>query len=165
MTDQDIKLTKEELDSLPVYYKEGNLYWKIPTSNRVKKNEIVGTLTEHGYRFMSFNKKRLYVHRLIFYIFNSYYPKYVDHINGNRSDNRIENLRECTNSQNTANRNKLSTNKSGFKGVHFVKSTGKWRAQITIDSKPKHLGYFLTPEEANQAYSLEYKNHFKEFAR
>lgn len=160
-----IKLSKEEIEILPVYYKDGNLYWKKPTSNRVKKDDIAGTLTNHGYRFLSFNKKRLYVHRLIFYFFNGYYPKYVDHINGNRQDNRIENLRECTNSQNSANKNKLNTNKSGFKGVHLVKSTGKWRSQITIDSKCKHLGYFETPEQANEAYQQEYKKHFKEFAR
>jgi len=158
MIEQDIK-------SLPVYYKDGELYWSEVTSNRIKKDTIAGSLTEHGYKFISINKKRVYVHRLIFFIFNGYYPKYVDHINGNKSDNRIENLRECTNSQNVANRNKLSTNKSGFKGVHFVKSNGKWRAQITIDSKPKHLGYFSNPEEANEAYRIEYKNHFKEFAR
>lgn len=158
MTEQDIKL-------LPVYYKDGELYWENVTSNRVKKDSIAGTLTEHGYRFISVNKKRIYVHRLIFFIFNGYYPKYVDHINLNRSDNRIENLRECSSSQNSANRNKLVTNKSGYKGVHFVKSTGKYRAQITLDSKVIHLGYYQTAKQASDIYNFEFTKHFKEFAK
>jgi hypothetical protein len=158
-------MTQQDIKSLPVYYKDGELYWSEVTSNRIKKDTIAGTLTEHGYRFVSINKKRVYVHRLIFFIFNGYYPKYIDHINGDRSDNRIENLRECTNSQNSANKNKLATNKSGYKGVHFVRSVGKYRAQITLDSKVKHLGYYETAEQASEKYNFEFTKHFKEFAK
>lgn len=158
-------MTLKDIEVLPLYYKDGNLYWAESTSNRVKKDSIAGTITEHGYRFLSINKKRIYAHRVIFLIHNGYMPKYIDHVNGNRLDNRPENLRACNSSQNSANRKKLNTNKSGFKGTHFIKSTGKWRAQITIDSKCKHLGYYKTAEEAHEKYKSEFINHFKEFAK
>jgi hypothetical protein len=76
----------------------------------------------------------------------------VDHINGDRLDNRKINLRVCTDSQNLMNRGAQSNNTSGFKGVSFHQ--GKWRAIITFQKKTKHLGYYPTPREAHEAYCL-----------
>jgi hypothetical protein len=80
--------------------------------------------------------------------------KMIDHINGNRADNRFENLREATNGQNRAN--SKTNSKHGVKGVRltpWVKEGGRrWEARITVDRKTKHLGCFFTKEEAHKAY-------------
>lgn len=76
----------------------------------------------------------------------------VDHINRNRLDNRRENLRLCTYSQNSMNRSKPSHNTSGFKGVSQYKGQEKWSAQIGHMGRLIHLGYFDTPELASEAY-------------
>jgi hypothetical protein len=74
----------------------------------------------------------------------------VDHRNGDGLDNRRENLRPATQSQNSANR--AVSNPSGYKGVNWYKRTGIWRATVQSAGKSKHLGYFRTPEEAARAY-------------
>lgn len=91
--------------------------------------------------------------------------QYVDHVNGNKLDNRRENLRMCSNSQNMANRRAPRVNRSGFKGVHFFKRDGTWRAAITQDYKTKHIGYYATPEEAARAYDIKARELFGEFAQ
>jgi hypothetical protein len=77
----------------------------------------------------------------------------VDHRNGNKADNRKENLRVCTRSQNMKNYSRPCNNSSGCKGVSLHKLTGKWQAYITCDTKRKHLGLHETIEEARAAYA------------
>lgn len=77
---------------------------------------------------------------------------FCDHINGNKLDNRRENLRPATKAQNAYNQSKNKSNNSGFKGVHWEELRGKWRARIKIEGRNKHLGYFDTKEEAAAAY-------------
>ena len=95
------------------------------------------------------NGKHKYLHRLIM---NPPDNMCVDHINGNKIDNRKSNLRICTNQQNQMNRGKKKNNKSGFKGVWFDKSKNKYRTQISVDGKKKHLGLFEKSEDAYKAY-------------
>lgn len=113
------------------------------------------TVTSHGYVALVFyhgkvdgryKYTRNYLHRKIMKA-----PKnlQVDHINGNRLDNRKENLRLCTNGSN--NRNKPA--KSGYKGVHFSKTSKQWVAQITKNYKTQHLGLFPTAITAAHAYN------------
>ena len=92
--------------------------------------------------------------------------KYIDHINGNKRDNRRENLRICNKSENNRNVGKKPNNKSGFKGVSWQKEAGKWRAQIQVDGKSKHLGLFDDPQIAYQSYcraATKYHGNFKHF--
>lgn len=89
----------------------------------------------------------------------------VDHVNCNPLDNRRCNLRLATNSQNQRNRGSNKNNKSGFKGVSWRVSRQKWLAQIEIDGKGKHLGYFDTPEDAAQAYDKAARELHGEFAK
>jgi hypothetical protein len=87
----------------------------------------------------------------------------VDHINGNKLDNRRSNLRPATESQNQWNRTKLVNNKSGYKGVHWNKDRSKWRASIRFNRHLYHLGYFTDPIEAAKAYNdaaIEYHGEF-----
>jgi hypothetical protein len=92
--------------------------------------------------------------------------KEVDHINGNKRDNRRENLRICNRSENNRNTGKKSNNTSGFKGVSWKKQRGKWRASIRVDGKCKHLGYFDDPQTAYRSYcraATKYHGEFKHF--
>jgi AP2 domain/HNH endonuclease len=90
---------------------------------------------------------------------------HVDHINGNSLDNRKCNLRVATHRQNTKNAKLNIRSTSGYKGVTYYKPSHKWRAQIQFDGKKKHLGYYLTKEEAAKAYNIAALEHHGEFAR
>lgn len=88
----------------------------------------------------------------------------VDHKNGNKLDNRKQNLRLCTTTQNHWNRGKLKTNKSGYKGVHWHKARQKWSVNITVNHKKYFLGYFTNKKKAATVYKATAKRFYKEFA-
>lgn len=88
----------------------------------------------------------------------------VDHINGNGLNNRRENLRLATQSQNQMNTSRNSNNKSGYRGVYWDEQRKKWSAQITADGKYRNLGRFNTPEEAHAAYCEAAKEYHGDFA-
>jgi hypothetical protein len=101
---------------------------------------------------------------------HGYLPKYIDHIDGNRSNNDISNIREATKNQNGMNQKKqISHNgkplSSIYKGVDWYKRYKKWRARIEISRKSKHLGYFTSERAAAQAYNCAAIDHFGEFAK
>lgn len=89
---------------------------------------------------------------------------HVDHINGDKLDNRKSNLRLCNRKQNLQNRTKQSNNQSGYKGVVFDKSRGRWRAEIGYNGKRKHLGRFDAAEDAYEAYCKAAELYHGEFA-
>lgn len=89
---------------------------------------------------------------------------YTDHINGNKLDNRKENLRICDHSQNGAN-TKTRGNKSGYKGVCWHKQCKKWCACIKQNYKKYYLGLFFDPVEAAKVYDKKAKELFGEFAK
>ena len=133
-------------------YENGFLYWIDFSIRPNAKKTALGNLMPNGYVYMKFFKKAAYVHRLIFLYHHGYLPKYVDHINGNKQDNRIQNLREVTRCQNMMNIKKTSLNKSGFKGVSFNRRMNKWVAQIKQNKKHFYLGAFNSPEDAHDMY-------------
>lgn len=89
----------------------------------------------------------------------------VDHINGNKLDNRKVNLRICSRKENCKNVSKSKINSSGYKGVSFHKQRNKFRAYITIENKQKWLGYYETALEAAIAYNSAALEYYKEFAK
>lgn len=115
-------------------------------------------LTHLGYvaRYEWADKKRkvIYLHRQIVEIQGIDASEYcVDHVNGNKLDNRSENLRLATKAQNMRNRGKPSSNTSGYKGVSYHRPTNKWKAYIKADYKQRYLGLFDNPEEAARSYN------------
>lgn len=89
----------------------------------------------------------------------------VDHINGNKSDNRKSNLRVVTRKQNMHNAPKKANNTTGYKGVHFDSRRGKYRARFKLDGKDCWLGYFENPHDAARMYNFWSKDLFGEYAR
>lgn len=134
-------ITQERLKRLFVY-KNGNLIRLVRSGNQIA-GQIAGTKCKtHGYISIRIDKKVYRAHWLVWLYHYGYLPKEIDHINRNRSDNRIENLRECSRSQNIANKPMQSNNTSGYKGVHWRKGRKKWQVRIKIDGKQRSLGHF-----------------------
>jgi hypothetical protein len=139
-------------------YKEGELYYKIRTANCIQIGQKAGGIKENRYYAIRIKGKNYFTHRLIFLYHNGHLPEFIDHIDRNKLNNNIENLREVTKSENHMNIAKYKTNKSGFKGVSWSRGAKKWQAQIQINCKKIRLGYFTTPELAYEAYCNYCKN-------
>lgn len=109
-------------------------------------------------------RTNLYLHRALLDMRTGDHRK-VDHINGNKLDNRRSNLRICTTQENGWNSAIRSHNRSGFKGVMWEKRRRKWALYIKVDGKQKYLGLFDEPQRAHEAYCTAAHEHFGEFAR
>lgn len=148
-------ITHEELTKILKYDPEtGNLHWNHPRP-KIRVGDKAGYLHHKGYTNLEINGKHYAAHRLVwFHVTGSMPSKAIDHINGNRSDNRFENLREASNGQNRAN--SITTNKHGLKGVRllpWMKESGKcWQASIKHNNKVIYLGCYYTKEDAHSAY-------------
>lgn len=148
-------------------YKDGNLY-RTTCKGGEKIGNIAGWVTKcngREYKKMNVNKKSIYVHQAIFLIHHGYLPKYIDHIDGNSLNNKIDNLRPATQSQNGGNSKLKRNNTSGNKGVIFRKDTNKWAAQIMVNRKHISLGSFQIKDDAIKAYENGALKYFGEFAK
>ena len=149
-TAQANELTAEKLRELLHYEPETGIFTrKVSTSNRVKIGDAAGSLDGHGYLQIRVQSRPHKAHRLAWLYTYGVWPKeQIDHINRNRLDNRIANLREVSHKQNQQNRSKPSNNTSGHPGVVWNKQRSKWQARIRHNYKQIHLGYFSILEEA-----------------
>lgn len=137
------------VNMLPVQYIDGKLVW---TSGRMSGKEA-GTMNPQGYKIFKFKGKQYRVQRVIWEMFHHpiLFGFVVDHINGDRSDNRIENLRCIPQGENNKNRCIDNRNSSGHLGVFFNTYHNRWSARIYVEGQLKDLGNFTTKEEAIQA--------------
>lgn len=127
----------------------GELRWRVARRNGYPAGIVAGGVGPDGYWTICIDLRAYKGHRLAWLLFTGVWPQAeIDHINRNRIDNRIENLREANRSQNQVNSGTYRNNRSGYRNVHFHKLTGKYVAEIIRDKKRRHLGLFLTPEEA-----------------
>jgi len=156
-------MTKNEVKSF-FEYKDGVLYWKKNQSN-IKSGAISGYQRPDGYINIGFKGKLIRAHRLIWLMHHGFMPEFLDHINGVRNDNRLVNLRVATRTQNQMNLKKRIDNSSGCSGVFWNKQRNKWAARIQIDKKIKHIGLFLSIENAIAARKIAEQKLFGEFAR
>jgi len=153
-------LVKELFD-----YKDGELYWKVSPHGKIKVNTITGTYHPNGYKLTKINGKIYRNHRIIFLMFNGYLPKCIDHIDGNKLNNKIENLREANFSENGLNSKKPKNNTSGTKNITYNKVTNRWRVRIIVNGSMKTIGSYKDIELA-ELVAFEARNKFhKEFAR
>lgn len=155
--------TFEYLDQILFYDSEtGLLFWK-----KLFPGKIAGTAIQ-GVIKVALERLDFKAHRLCWILFYGKAPAegmVIDHINGDPHDNRISNLRECMQAENSRNAKKPKNNTTGYKGVSWSPRTiMKYRAYICVDRRQIHLGLYPTAELAHAAYLKAAKEHFGEFA-
>lgn len=130
-----------------------------------KVGMVAGYQNKNGYRAIRIFCKAFYEHRIAFLLMTGAWPTAdVDHIDGDRTNNRWANLRAATRSQNAANSKRHKDNRSIAKGVRQTRG-GRWEARIFVRGKPTTLGCFDTVFEASEAYNAAAKAAHGEFAR
>ena len=145
-------------------YKDGNLIWKIAASRRVKAGDIAGSINEYGYIVIGVKGRVYRAHRLIYFYHNGHFPLLIDHIDGNKTNNKIENLRSVTTYQNAMTKKISTRNSSGIKGVMWHKRDKKWVVQLKVNSKCHSFGYYEDKELA-ELVAIEATNKLhKEFS-
>jgi hypothetical protein len=133
-------------------------YEKVMQKGPWRRHGTTGNIYfSHAY---GYKPEFIYLHRMLI---DAPRGKLVDHVNGDTLDNRKENLRVCTKSENS--RNQKGRAVSGLKGAYFHKKNQKWHSSIRVGTKTINLGYFDTAEEAHRAYCKAAKEHYGEFAR
>lgn len=132
----------------------GKLFWKNSHSNnKCRKGSEAGSRNIRDYVRIQLGGRYLLGHRIAWFLHFGQWPiGQIDHVNFNKLDNRIENLRIANHAENGRNRPAPANNASGFKGVHFDSTHRKFRAYIGIDNRRIALGYFDSAEQAAEAY-------------
>lgn len=145
-------------------YRDGALYWKVNRGSNAKAGARAGRLLPTGYRSIQVSGRKYQEHRLVYLIHHGEVPNEIDHINGVKNDNRVENLRAANHSQNQANTAQRKS-LSGLRGVRFIEESGRWAARIVFGGKEMRIGTFSTPDEASLAYKERAAQMFGEFVR
>jgi hypothetical protein len=136
------------------------------TGTRSVVGKVYSTANSHGYICISIHDRKLPAHRLAWlYVHGEWPTLQVDHINGNRADNRIENLRLASAEQNQRNRRFGGDTSSGVKGVNWSRSNNKWVAKCWTNGRQVHIGYFADITAAKAAVTEFRERHHGDFAR
>ena len=159
----NVIITQDYLKSI-FDYRDGELYSKVNNGKR-RIGDKCGSINSNGYLQTRVSCKSYVNHRLIFLMHYGFLPKCIDHIDNNRTNNKIENLRPATISENGMNQRIRSDNTAGVKNVYFNKRDGTWQVQITLNGKKMHFGYYKDIDYAKfVADAMRYK-FFGKFAR
>jgi len=152
-------LTQSRLRELLHYDPETGIFtWRVKRTGSAKINSEAGTPDSHGHIQIKIDGKLYLAHRLAWLYMHGYFPsRHLDHINRIRNDNKFVNLRAVTSKQNNENTGIRKDNSSGYKGVSWSNSKGKWIAQISHHKKNIHIGVFNDPKEAHMAYIAKAK--------
>lgn len=158
-----IEYLRQVLDYNP---NTGKLHWIADKGARAKAGREITRLNSDGYIYFGLDGNGYLGHRMAWYLYHGEDPNFeIDHIDGNKRNNIITNLRKADRTGNNRNKTIQKNNTSGFKGVHFKKENNKWCARIFIKKKAIHLGYFESPENAYSEYCKAAKKYFGVFAR
>lgn len=149
-------------------YRDGKLFWKNKTHPRSQAQigGEAGTLVHQGYKQVSIENKKYYLHRIIFLYHHGFLPETVDHIDNNTGNNSIENLRAATLSENQQNCSVKKSNRLGVKNVLFDEKANKYRVYVRAKNKPMYIGSYdnldlagLVAHEARNKYHGAFANH------
>ncbi len=159
-------LTQERLKNLLSYDPNTGIFiWRETRNQLSRRGSTAGTTKDDGYIHIKIDGQKYFAHRLVFlYETGEFPPNQVDHINHKNADNRRENLRLCTQSQNQGNSIVRSSSNSGYKGVSWYKDYNKWMAHIQRNNKRTTLGYFNCKHEAAKEYNKRAEEFWGEFA-
>lgn len=159
MEDLKKRLTQEELKSI-LHYDPISGEFHLTETNRLigvnRKGRL--SITINGLQYQA-------SHIAWFYMTGLWPAVFIDHKDGEPSNNKFDNLRSATNAENARNRKKHKNNGSGFTGVYWSKFRNRWMARIRFEGKLKHIGCYDTPEEAAEAYEVTAKKLFGAFYR
>ena len=147
--------TAETLRGLLDYDPEtGEFRWRVSRGNRIKVGAAAGTVSSNSYAVIKINGMPFKAHRLAWLHFHGVWPEHqIDHIDENKSNNRISNLRDVPQSMNQHNAIKpRKDGTSGYRGVSWDKGKTRWRAQIEVNGQKQYIGLFDTPKAAHAAY-------------
>jgi len=160
-------ITKARLKELLSYDPETGVFtWIAHRKNALGIGAIAGSLHKTGYRQIKIDYVLHKAHRLAWlYMYGEMPTLSLDHIDCDKANNRISNLREATKNQNGYNQPAQRSNTTGYKGVTKVKGSDRWVAQIRDNGKPVKLGWFKSPEDAYEAYKIAAVKFHGEFAR
>lgn len=156
-------LTQSTLKQILFYSPDSGEFTRVKTQSwNAKRGSIAGCIGGNGYLRIHVNGKLHQSHRLAWLYMHGEFPENdIDHINGDRTDNRLLNLRAATRQENVRNTLMQKNNRTGYKGVK--KNGSGYSARIMINGVQLHLGTYPTPELAHSVYQKEAKLHFKEF--
>lgn len=159
-------LTAERLREFVEYDPGTGLFSRrVTLSNRTEVGKVAGRITDRGYVKFMVDGRSYLAHNLAWLYVHGDWPRgTIDHIDRDRSNNRISNLRLATASQNQANRGKQRNNTSGYKGVYWVESSGKWLAKVVFRGRQYSFGLHDSAEAAHDAYCVGAKKIHGEFA-
>jgi len=165
MTAPTLHPTQEQLKAMFDYI-DGKLVWKVKRK-RVNVGDLAGVVHPNGYLRTGLNGRIHLNHRLIFMFHHGYLPEIVDHIDGNKLNNKIENLRGANKITNQQNQKIKKENTSGYKNVSFCKQTKNWVVQIKVNGRSKTVGRYadiefadLVAQEARAKYHGEYARNY-----
>lgn len=146
---------------------EGTFVWRMSNSARAPIGSPAGGVTSYGYLAIRVDKRLYLAHRLAWlYVYGDWPEFVIDHINGNKLDNRISNLRDVRRQTNNENRKAANRNsKSGCLGVHWSRQQGMWQARLMINRRSVHVGFFREVSSARDAYFEAKKRIHEGFAQ
>lgn len=164
-----MQLTADRARELFVYNpRTGEIKWTIRKGGKIPADLSAGYVDHEGYRVIRVDGVNYRAHRVIWLMETGTWPSdMIDHANGDRSDNRWQNLRQATNSQNQMNKKARTTGASGFKGVSIIRRRGRvqYRASIRHKGKTHVSGYYDTAQDAYEHYRREAVRVYGEFAK
>ena len=145
-----MELTLKRLKETLLYDEDSGVFkWKATICSRAISGETAGTDNGVGYIKIAIDNTVYYAHRLAWFWVNGYFPEHgIDHINRNKKDNSIKNLREISQQCNARNCDLYKNNTSGIKGVFWEERRKKWRSTITVNRIRKNIGYHSTKIDA-----------------
>lgn len=159
-------VSRERLAELFKYNPADGSFLRLTSHSGYSKGTVVfGTVTNCGHRRIVIDQVGYFAHNLAWLYMTGEWPALLDHENGDGLDNKWDNLREATQTQNNANMRKRTGTSSRFKGVTYVTRRKKWQAAIKVSGKCLFLGRFDREEDAAAAYIAKAKEVFGEFAR